>query len=71
MDEWIEHGVSGMIVPPEDPDIVEMAIRSALTDDGLVNEAAAINWRIAQERLDSLLLKQKVIDMYSSLWQKR
>jgi len=70
-DEWIEHGVSGMIVPPEDPDIIEMAIRSALSDDGLVNEAAAINWRIAQERLDSLLIKKKVIDMYSSLWQER
>lgn len=71
VDEWIEHGVSGMIVPPEDPDIIEMAIRSALSDDVLVNEAAAINWRIAQERLDSLLIKKKVIDMYSSLWQER
>lgn len=69
VDEWIEHGVSGMIVPPEDPEIIEMAIRSALSDDRLVTEAAAINWRIAQERLDSLLLKQKVIDMYSSVWQ--
>lgn len=71
VDEWIEHGVSGMIVPPEDPDIIELALRSALSDVGLVNEAAAINWRIAQERLDSLLIKQKVIDMYSSLWQER
>lgn len=69
-DEWIEHGVSGMIVPPEDTDIIEMAIRTALTDDRLVNNAAEINWRIAQERLDSDLLKQKANDMYSMLLKR-
>jgi glycosyltransferase involved in cell wall biosynthesis len=66
-DEWIEHGVSGMIVPPEDPDIIEMAIRTALLNDELVNKAAEINWRVTQERLDGDLLKQKAIDMYSKL----
>lgn len=68
-DEWIRHGVSGMIVPPEDPDIIEMALRTALTDDELVNNAAAINWRVVQARLDSELLKQKTVEMYSSLVQ--
>jgi len=63
-DEWIEHGVSGMIVPPEDPDIVEMAIRKALSDDTLVEAAAEINWRTAQNRLDGTLLKKKSNDMY-------
>jgi hypothetical protein len=65
--EWIEHGVSGMIVPPEDPDIIEMAIRTALTDDELVNRAAEINRRVVQERLDSDRLKQAAIDMYSRI----
>ena len=65
--EWIEHGVSGMIVPPEDPDIIEIAIRKALSDDDLVNKAAEINWRTAQARLDGDLLKQNAIDMYSRL----
>jgi hypothetical protein len=68
VDEWIENGVSGMIVPPEDPDIIELAIRTALSDDALVNEAARVNWGIAQERLDNNRLKKEVIDMYSSLW---
>ena len=63
--EWIEHGVSGMIVPPEDPHIIEKAIRTALTDDNLVDKAADINWQVARARLDSALLKQKAIDMYS------
>lgn len=66
-DEWIEHGVSGMIVPPEDPDIIEMAIRTALSDDELVNKAAEINWRIALERLDQDIIKQKANDMYAKL----
>lgn len=66
-DEWIEHGVSGMIVPPEDPDIIEMAIRTALSDDELVNRAAEINRRVVQERLGSDRLKQEAIDMYSRI----
>ncbi|MGO9950862.1 MAG: glycosyltransferase [Dissulfurispiraceae bacterium] len=69
-DEWIEHGVSGMIVPPEDPDIIEMAIRTALSNDELVNNAAAINWRVAQTRLDGTILKQKAVDMYRSLMDR-
>jgi len=66
-DEWITHGVSGMIVPPEDPDIIELAIRTALLDDDLVNKAAEKNWNTAQSRLSVELLKQKSIEMYSRL----
>lgn len=65
--EWIEHGVSGMIVPPEDPDIIEMAIRTALSDDELVNLAAKINWQTALTRLDGEFLKQRTADMYAKL----
>lgn len=63
-DEWIEHGVSGMIVPSEDPDIIERAIRTALSDDTLVNNAAEINWFSALDRLDSSMLKKQVADFY-------
>ena len=66
-DEWIEHGVSGMLVPPEDPDIIEMAIRTALSDDELVNRAAETNRQVVQKRLDSDQLKQEAIDMYSRI----
>jgi glycosyltransferase involved in cell wall biosynthesis len=65
--EWIEHGISGMVVPPEDPDIIEVAIRTALEDDALVDRASQINWRTAFDRLDSNLLKQKVSLMYSQI----
>ncbi len=64
-DEWIEHGVSGAIVPAEQPEIVAMWIRKALTDDELVNRAAEINWQIALVRLDSKDLTQKTLDIYN------
>lgn len=67
-EEWIEHSISGMIVPPEDPDIIEMAIRTALSDDELVNKAAQLNWLTAQDRLDGSLLREKTINMYSELF---
>jgi glycosyltransferase involved in cell wall biosynthesis len=68
-DEWFEHGKSGMIVPAEDPDIIEMALRIALSDDELVDTAAEINWETALKRLNESFLKQKALDMYSSILQ--
>jgi hypothetical protein len=66
-DEWVRHGVSGMIVSPDDPDIVEMAIRTALADDILVDQAAEINWHVALTRLDGAILKQKAVNMYRGI----
>lgn len=63
-DEWVKNGKTGILVPPEDPDIIEKAIRRALKDDGLVDEAARLNWRIAQKRLDQKRLKKQIIDFY-------
>ena len=66
-DEWIEHGTTGMIVPPEDPDIIEMAIRTALQNDDLVDAAANVNWQTACDRLPQDLLRRRATEMYSSL----
>ena len=66
-DEWVEHGFGGLIVPPEDPDAVAAAIRTALSDDALVNRAAEVNWQVAQARLDGAALKQKAVDMYRGI----
>lgn len=70
-DEWIEHGVSGMIVPPEDPDIIGKAVRKALTDEDLVNNAASLNWEVAQARLDIELLRRKTVGLYREILQAR
>lgn len=66
-DEWIEDGKTGILVPPEDPEVVEQAIRRALADDDLVNLAAELNYRMAAERLDKSLLKPKAVEIYKKV----
>ena len=68
--EWVKDGKSGFIVPPEDPEIIEKALRKALTDDKLVDSAAKINWQIVKNRLDEKILKKKVIDFYKTVGNK-
>jgi glycosyltransferase involved in cell wall biosynthesis len=62
--EWIEDGKTGILVPPDDPDVIENAIRKALTDDNLVNNAAEKNWLTSVERLNANSLKRKTIEFY-------
>lgn len=69
--EWIIDHESGLIVPPEDPDIVANAIRRALSDDTLVENAAEINARVASERLDQSKIKPQVIEMYQDIYASR
>ncbi|MGE5474754.1 MAG: glycosyltransferase family 4 protein [Ignavibacteriales bacterium] len=66
-DEWIVDGETGILVPPEDPEIIEQAIRKALTDDELVNSAAQKNYELTKTRLDKSLLKLKAIEMYNKV----
>ena len=66
-DEWLQDGVSGFIVPPEDPEPIAAAIRTALTDDALVDGAAKINWQVAKDRLEQGALRQKAVGMYHQL----
>ncbi len=66
-DEWIDDGVNGLLVPPEDPDVIEKALRRALTDDHLVDTAAQYNLILAREQLDQKLLKEKAIDFYNTV----
>jgi len=70
-DEWVEHGVSGMIVPPEDPDIIEMALRTALSDDALVNRAATINRRTVEDRLNGDRLKRDANEVYAKIFRRQ
>lgn len=70
-DEWITDHESGMIVPPEDPDVIAEAIRAAIRDDALVDNAAEINGRVASERLDQSKIKPQVIRMYQEIFASR
>jgi hypothetical protein len=63
-DEWLVHGETGFIVPPEDPYAVANALRCALTDDAMVDSAAARNEEVARKRLDQRLIQPMAIDFY-------
>jgi glycosyltransferase involved in cell wall biosynthesis len=69
-DEWIQHGVTGMIVPAEDPDIIEASVREALTKDELVDNAAVINMEKIRVHLNYEQVKTSVINMYHLAFKK-
>lgn len=69
-DEWIVHGKSGFIVPPEDPTVIADAIQRALSDDVLVNQAAEFNARTARERLNYSIIQQQVVKMYRDIYDE-
>jgi len=63
-DEWIVDGQSGLIVPPEDVNLIETALHRALTDDVLVDQAASLNSETARKRLSLAVIQPKVSDFY-------
>lgn len=65
--EWINCGENGLLVPPEWPDSVAAALRHALTDDQLVDHAAEVNARIANERLDFSVIRPQAVEMYERI----
>jgi len=66
--EWIECGKSGFQVPVDDPERIAERLKQALTDDGLVDTAAQINWFTVQERLDQRKLQEKAKDFYRAIF---
>lgn len=65
--EWFTDGISGMIVTPEDPEVVEQAIRRALLDDILVNSAAEINYNKIVQDANFETLRVKTIQAYKKV----
>ncbi len=65
--EWVVHGETGMLVPPEDPGEVAEAIRRVLADDALVDAAAERNWKTSLNRLDGEKLARSARAIYEQL----
>jgi glycosyltransferase involved in cell wall biosynthesis len=64
--EWIEDSRTGMIVPPEDPEIIERAVRRALQDDRMVDSAMEANRKKIAEELEYSKVRSRVIDFYKN-----
>lgn len=69
-DEWITDGETGLIVPPEDPQVVAEAIRRALHDERLVDRAAELNAQTCRERLDYHHIRAQAVDFYHQVMAK-
>jgi len=70
LDEHFEDGVSCLLVHPEDPEGMAAALRRALTDDGLVDRAAHLNWEIVQSRFDSADIRPRLVEMYEKIFRQ-
>lgn len=65
--EWIVDGVSGFVVPPEDPGVVAQRLAEALDNDKLVDSAANLNWKTISERADSNKIKLQIDAIYKTI----
>lgn len=68
IEEWFEHGKGGYLIPPDDIELIAERIRSALTDDQLVDQAATINWEVIESRLDERLMERQVWAFYDEIF---
>jgi len=55
------------LVHPEDPQDVAEVIRTALSDDDLVDRAAVQNGDVARERLQYAMIRSRAITYYESV----
>ena len=67
-DEWIIDGVTGITVPPEDPEIIENAIRKAIENDSLVDEASILNIEKIKNLANFDKLKNETIATYNKIY---
>jgi hypothetical protein len=65
--EWIEHGVNGLLAEALYPERIASALRRALTDDMLCARAASVNRRIIGERANRAHIRHAVLNYYRSL----
>jgi len=66
--EWAEDGRNFLLVPPEDPEIVEKAVRKALSDDNMVDKAAEENYKLLFSKLEKSMIKEKIILQYKKVF---
>jgi glycosyltransferase involved in cell wall biosynthesis len=68
--EWIDDGVGGFIIPPDDPALLADRIVRAVSDDELVDRAADINRKTVLDRLERDKIRAQVIENYRQVLQE-
>ena len=63
-DEWIVDGETGIIIPPEDIQAIADAIRRAVTDNDLVDNAAQRNYQTAITKLRYEQTRSEIVSHY-------
>lgn len=66
--EWITNGQNGLLVPPEDSDVVAEAIKKAINDDEMVTNAAKYNIQYIKTKLDRDKVQSEVVNMYKRVF---
>jgi len=65
--EFIKDGYNGFIIDAENVGNIANAIKRALIDDDLVNNAAEINYQIIKDKFEYSDIKAKVVKIYHEL----
>lgn len=66
-DEWVIDGQTALLVPPEEPQLIAQALRLAVNDDCLVDEAARYNQSVVEERLGAEMIRARVKALYEKI----
>jgi glycosyltransferase involved in cell wall biosynthesis len=61
--DWIEHGRNGLLFPVDDIDALANCITRALQDEALTVSARALNWSIAEGRMDRDAIRAHIQDL--------
>jgi glycosyltransferase involved in cell wall biosynthesis len=65
--EWIENGINGLLVDPNDPAELAKAIRRSIDDAELLERAATANKAEIREKLQRDAVAKKVADIYRAV----
>ena len=68
--EWLDDGVNGFLVPPEEPGKTAAAIARALSDDALVDSAVTMNYDLMLNRVDTSINKPKIVELYKEVYRR-
>jgi len=67
-EEWIEDGITGILVPPDNVELTIKALKTALQNDNLVDKAGIHNHQLIQNKLNYYKIREEVLDFYNGLF---